>query len=142
MRRLLAGLPDGARILPDWEGDVPNDDEPGVRLGLMRVRQFTNGEKYLSVGVELFYPDEDRGEESCAECGVSVAHGTDNYAGRVWHATNRAGREGMVSLIKEYARKGYEQTRGAKEGDFERLWGITFPAPESEPVNPATQLHH
>ena len=51
-------------------------------------------------------------------------------------------REGMVLLLKEYARKGYVQTRGTKDGDFERLWSITFPAPESKPVNPATQLHH
>ena len=66
LRQLIEGLPDEARLLPDWEpGQAPGDDsEPGVWVGGLRVRRYTNGEPYLSVGVALWYGEDPQEAES------------------------------------------------------------------------------
>ena len=50
LRRLIEGLPDDALIKPDWEERIPSDSEPGVKIGKVRVKEFSDGTQYLERG--------------------------------------------------------------------------------------------
>lgn len=63
LRKLLADLPDNARILPDWFGNPPSDDEPGVTVEGFDIETDADGDKYLSVKVSLFNLNEEDDDE-------------------------------------------------------------------------------
>ena len=71
VRGLIGGLPDGARVMPDWHVAAPSDSEPAVEFRSLSVREDGAG-KYLSVGVALSYLGD--GEE-CDECGEEIPDG-------------------------------------------------------------------
>ncbi len=104
VRELTAGLPAGARVLPDWHGDPPDDSEPAVEIRSLSVQEDGAG-KYLSVGVALSYLG---GGEECDECGADIPEG----AGGVSDAHDETCSLHPANVVTATAPPGEENTSG------------------------------